>query len=206
MELFFDQYSGVALYIVMLVALLATGFGLPLSEDFLLMVIGYMIQSGRMEVIPGLFTAYIGSVGSDLIMFNIGYHYGAAVRKHRFILRVMSHGRQEKILQKFRKYGDKFIMFARFISGVRAPTFLTAGISHMKPLRFFALDGFAALFSMPLFVGLGYAFGDHLESIKADFDEIRKIITVLVIGAVGVFIVMSYLKLFKDKPESPNDL
>ena len=203
LEAFFDQYSGFGLYIIMLVALLATGFGLPLSEDFLLMVIGYMVQDGRMGLVPGFMTAYIGSVLSDLIMFNIGYHYGESVRKHRFILRVMSHGRQEKILQKFRRYGDKFILFARFIAGLRAPTFLSAGISRMKPLRFVMLDGLAALLSVPLFVGLGYAFGNHIELIEADISELRRILTVLVIGGIGVFILMNYLKLFKDKPDLP---
>ncbi len=201
MEAFLGEYSGVALYVVLLLGLLATGFGLPLSEDFLIMVIGYMIQSGRMDPVGGFAIAYVGCVGSDLIMYNIGYHYGHAVRKHRFILRVISHGRQEKMLRKFRRYGDKFIMFARFVAGVRAPTFLTAGISRIKPMRFIMLDGIAALVSTPLFLGLGYAFGDHLESIQADFSEIRRILIVLVIGAIGVFILGNYLKLFKDKPE-----
>jgi len=203
LELFFEQYSGFALYVVIFVALLATGFGLPLSEDFLLMVIGYMIQDGRMELVGGFAIAYIGSVASDLIMFNFGYHYGEAVRKHRFILRVISHGRQEKMLKKFRRYGDKFIIFARFIAGVRAPTFLSAGISRMRPMRFILLDGMAACFSVPLFLGLGYLFADHIESIEADFSEIRRILTVLVISGVAIFILTNYIKLFREKPEEP---
>lgn len=201
MELFFEQYSGIALYIFLLLTLVITGFGIPISEDLILMVIGYLIHSGRLGLVGGCAVAFLGCLASDFIVFNIGYHFGRAVRKHRFILRVISHGRQEVILQKFRRYGDKFIIFARFIAGVRAPTFLTAGISHLHPLRFLMLDGFASLFSVPLFVGLGYLFADHLAKIEADVSEIRRIVTVLIIGAIALLIFANYLKLFKDKPD-----
>lgn len=196
MEAFFESYSGLALYIVIFGTLIATGFGLPLSEDFLLMVIGFLIYSQRMQPVAGILVAFFGCLGSDIIMFNIGYHYGEAVRKHRFILRIMSHGRQEKILQKFRRYGDKFIIFARFVAGLRAPTFLTAGISRMKPHRFITLDGLASLVSVPLFVSLGYLFGDHLAEFEADLSQVRKMITLVVIAAIGVFVVTRYLNLF----------
>jgi len=45
--------------------------------------------------------------------------------------------------------------------------------------------------------------GNHIEQIEADVSEVRRILTVLVIGGIGVFILMNYLKLFKDKPDLP---
>ncbi len=198
---FLTEYSGFGLYMIILVMMLATGLGLPLSEDFLLMVIGYMIFEQKMELVLGVMTAFAGALGSDLLIFNIGYHYGAAVRKHRFILRVFSHRRQERVLKYFRKYGAKFIVVARFLPGLRAPTFLAAGVSHVHPLRFITLDGLAALISIPLLLGLGYFFGSQWAQIEKDFHQIRRIVTVIAIGGFGIFVLMKYGKLFVDRPE-----
>jgi membrane protein DedA with SNARE-associated domain len=201
MEAVFEHSQGIWLYLVILGFLIATGFGLPLSEDFLVMITGFFIESNRMSPAGGFMIALVGCLMSDAIMFNIGYHYGHAVRKHRFILRVISHGRQEIILSKFRKYGDKFVFFARFIAGVRAPTFLTAGISRMHPLRFFALDGMASLLSVPLFLGLGYAFGNQLTKVQEDISQIRTIIILVLIAGFGLYIIARYLNAFWQGPE-----
>jgi len=202
MEEFITQYHGIWLYLLILSLLIATGFGLPLSEDFLVMITGFFIQSGRLDPVGGFMIVLAGCLIGDFIMFNIGYHYGSAVRKHRFILRVISHGKQEVILEKFRRYGDKFILFARFIAGVRAPTFLTAGISRMPPYRFLALDAVASLLSVPIFLGLGYVFGSHLTQIEDDMARIRNIVVLAVIAGIALYVIARYLNVFW---QGPND-
>ncbi len=199
MEAFLEPFTGIPLYLIVLGILVACGFGLPISEDLLLIIVGFLIQSGKLQLVPGLAVAYFGCLGGDFILFNIGYHYGETVMKHRFALRVISHGRQEKILAHFRRYGEKFIFFARFIAGVRAPTFLTAGISRMKPLHFISLDAIASLFSVPLFVGLGYLFGDQIDALKQDIYQIQKAVIVTIIAVIAVVMTARYLNLFRSE-------
>jgi membrane protein DedA with SNARE-associated domain len=54
-------------------------------------------------------------------------------------------------------------MIARFLPGVRAVTYFTAGSVHMKYWHFLFFDSVAALASAPVFIYLGYRFGGGLE-------------------------------------------
>lgn len=201
MEAFLDPFSGILLYGIVLAMLIACGFGLPISEDLLLIVIGFLIQSGKLALVPSLAVAFVGCLAGDFILFNIGYHYGEAVMRHRFVLRVISHGRREKILAHFRRYGEKFIFFARFFAGVRAPTFLTAGMSRMKPSHFVGIDAAASLLSVPIFVALGYLFGDNLDALRKDIYQIQRGVIVTVIAVVSLVITARYLNLFRSEED-----
>jgi len=56
-------------------------------------------------------------------------------------------------------------MAARFMPGVRAVTFFTAGSAGMPYARFICFDGLAALASAPAFVFLGFRFGRQLQRV-----------------------------------------
>jgi membrane protein DedA with SNARE-associated domain len=54
-------------------------------------------------------------------------------------------------------------MFARFLPGLRAPTYFTVGHAKMPYWKFLLFDGSAALVSAPLWVCVGFWFGSDLE-------------------------------------------
>jgi membrane protein DedA with SNARE-associated domain len=74
-------------------------------------------------------------------------------------------------------------MIARFLPGVRAVTFFTAGHARMGYFRFICWDGLAALVSAPLFVFLGFQFGDQLEELiqRVRHGQIRVIVGLLLV-------------------------
>jgi membrane protein DedA with SNARE-associated domain len=55
------------------------------------------------------------------------------------------------------------VVIARFLPGLRAPTYFTVGHSRMPYWEFLLFDGLAALISAPLWVCLGFWFGDDIE-------------------------------------------
>jgi hypothetical protein len=55
------------------------------------------------------------------------------------------------------------VVIARYLPGLRAPTFFTAGHSRLPFWEFALFDGVAALISAPLWVCLGFYFGDDIE-------------------------------------------
>ena len=63
----------------------------------------------------------------------------------------------------FALHGQKIVMIARFMPGVRAVTYFSAGSAGMSYWRFLFWDGLAALLSAPFFVWLGFHFGDKLD-------------------------------------------
>ncbi len=85
----------------------------------------------------------------------------------------------------FHRHGQKIVMIARFLPGVRAVTYFTAGSAGMSFTRFIFFDGLAALASAPLFVWLGYHFGGELELLT---DKLKDGQTAVLV-ALGVAIV-----------------
>ncbi len=55
-------------------------------------------------------------------------------------------------------------MIARFLPGLRAPTYFTVGHSRLPYWEFLLFDGAAALISAPLWVCLGFYFGSDIEA------------------------------------------
>jgi membrane protein DedA with SNARE-associated domain len=62
----------------------------------------------------------------------------------------------------FARYGAWIIFAARFLPGLRAPLFLTAGTMKVPFWVFFAMDGAAALLSIPISFYVAYYFTDKL--------------------------------------------
>src|SRR4029077_14580146 len=60
---------------------------------------------------------------------------------------------------------EKIVIAARFMPGVRAVTYFTAGSAGVAYARLICFAGLAALLSAPLFVLLGYRFGRHLQQV-----------------------------------------
>jgi membrane protein DedA with SNARE-associated domain len=68
------------------------------------------------------------------------------------------------VQEKFERYGNRLMFFARFLPGMRTAVFMTAGTTHrVSFLRFLLLDGAAALISVPFWVYLGYFGADKRD-------------------------------------------
>jgi len=99
----------------------------------------------------------VGVLLGDSTMFLLGRKYGTRVLKVRFVARLLTPERYAKVQEKFERYGNRLMFIARFLPGMRTAVYITAGTTHrVSFLRFFLLDGFAALISVPIWVYLGY--------------------------------------------------
>ena len=56
----------------------------------------------------------------------------------------------------FDRYHSMVLFVGRFLPGLRAPIFFTAGSTRVRYWKFFFFDGLAALISVPFFVWLGH--------------------------------------------------
>jgi len=85
------------------------------------------------------------------------------------------------------------IFYARFLAGVRALIYLTAGSAGMTPRRFVIYDALGAVISVPLVVSVGYFFGDQIGLAVRYFGGFERI--VLVAAAVCILFYGSHLLL-----------
>src|SRR5205814_455222 len=101
------------------------------------------------------------------------------IKKH-----LLTPERMASISHNFEKYGVKILLFARLTPGIRAPIFITAGISKLPWIKFLVADGIYAVPGVSLLFLLGYWFGDTVAGlIEAGESQVRSIIwMVLLIG------------------------
>ncbi|WP_049623661.1 DedA family protein [Frateuria defendens] len=144
-------------YVAVFVALLLCGAGAPLPEDITLVAGGVITGLGYGNVHVMAAVTMVGVLIGDAGMFLLGHHYGARMLKWRLIACLLPPARYAMVQQKFERYGNRLMFFARFLPGMRTAVYITAGATHRVSFaRFVLLDGLAALISVPFWVYLGY--------------------------------------------------
>ena len=151
-------------YLSVFIALLLCGAGAPLPEDITLVAGGVITGLGYGNVHIMFAVAMVGVLIGDAGMFLLGHHYGARILKWRLVAWLLTPARYARVQEKFERYGNRLMFFARFLPGMRTAVYITAGTTHrVSFLRFLLLDGAAALISVPFWVYLGYFGADKRD-------------------------------------------
>lgn len=153
-------------YLAIFAYLVLCGVGFPGAEEIALLAGGWVINE---RVAAGanavqawsamLGVIFAGIFAGDSVLFLLGQRYGRRVRLFRPFRRILRPRRMRRVGRFYERYGSKAIFLGRFLPGIRAPAFFTAGLSGMKFWRFFLWNGLAAILSVPVGVGIGYVFG-----------------------------------------------
>jgi len=150
--------------------LLLCGLGLPVPEDVVLILAGALGEmDGRSWIKVSLYM-YAGVLGGDTMIFLAGRHVGARMLAAGWLRRILPPSKQIRVERLMEGYGALALLIGRFLPGLRAPIFFTAGSMRVPYLKFMLLDGFAALVSVPAFVWAGHwlwaRFQDDLEELN----------------------------------------
>lgn len=194
---FFSQYGYFAVFIV----LLACGFGLPVPEDITLIAGGVICALSEGNGLHGLNINIMGIVGlfgvlcGDSIMFLLGGKLGSRITRVPGLKHLITPKIYAKIQEKVHRYGLKILFIARFLPGLRAPIFVTAGMSHkVKFWKFILLDGTAALISVPLWIYAGYFFAHDLNRLLEFAHKSQIIVLAMVAGLIILFVIFHHIK------------
>ena len=190
-----ETYGDQGIYIVFAV-LLACGFGMPLPEDIPLVVAGLLAGQGYASLGLTLFLCMAGVLMGDSIIFLIGSRYGNKAKKFFLFKHVFTEKREVKILAWFNKHGNKSVFFARFLPGLRMPVFFTSGLYKVPFWKFFLIDGFAALISVPIWVLLAYYFSKNLDVLEEKLNTAKY---GLFIGIAVLVVLYFVFRFFKKK-------
>ncbi len=165
--------------------------GLPVPDETLLTLSGYLIYKGHLHIIPTFLAAYLGSICGISISYAIGKTFGRPVLiKYGKFLHIDAE-RLDRVHHWFEKIGRWTLFIGYFIPGVRHITAIFAGISELGMWEFglFAYSG--ALVWTGTFLSIGYFFGDHWERILF---SIEKNIVTISIAAVVILIFTYVIK------------
>ncbi|MEN9723277.1 MAG: hypothetical protein RJB38_1263 [Pseudomonadota bacterium] len=162
---FLLNFYGPTPYLIIFGILLACGLGVPIPEDLTLIVGGLLAYYGLCQLWIMILVCLVGVMLGDSIVFWLGAKYGRALTKKWVFHKLLPDERLDAVQEKFKKHGNKLIFAARFMPGLRAPIFFSAGILHLPFSVFFGFDGLAALLSVPAIIGGVFLFGDEIEKV-----------------------------------------
>ncbi len=182
-------------------ALVGAGFGLPISEDTVILATGAMAERGVVPTYWALIICYLGVLSGDFVVFNIGRHLGPRMLKNRLFQRLLPESRRERTEAMFARRGPFAVFVSRFLIGFRMPGFATAGLLGMSPWRFLFWDALGALITAPLVFGLGYTFSNRLDDIQEGIGAATDWVLVLVLVGVVITFVVWHARRRRDKHE-----
>lgn len=176
--------------------LLLCGLGLPIPEDIVLITAGVLGEINGRSWIEISVLMYAGVLGGDTITFLAGRYVGGWVLTSRWFQRIFAPQKQAKVVDFFERYGSMGLFIARFLPGLRAPIFFTAGSMKVSLFKFLFFDGLAALISVPVFVWLGHwlwdKFHDDLEQFHKTLSQSQSYALWTAIGIV-ILTVIAFL-------------
>lgn len=183
--------------------MLATCFGLPLPEEFIIIALGLCAHIGsRPDLYPPpegalghvtTFSAILAGLGAvlvgDLIVFSVGRYVGKHPGRRKWVDRIINQSNFERISTWMKKYGFWTAGIFRFTPGLRLPGHFSCGMFGVPAVRFILVDGTAALVSIPTQIALISFYGDTIL-------EILKKMKVYVAYGALIFVVVFAVYLF----------
>ncbi|MCA9527150.1 MAG: DedA family protein [Myxococcales bacterium] len=185
---YLDQFT----YIGVAVSLFAAGLGFPIPEDIPLIFGGAMAGAGKINVYVHFVISIVFILIGDTCLYYIGRRIGSASEGKGRLARLLTPERRAKATGWFDRYGSWAVFFGRFVAGIRAAVYLTAGTVRFPVARFVVLDFLAAMVSVPVWIWLGWKFGENWEAVV----ETIKGAQIWVLGGVG-FIALALVVYFK---------
>jgi membrane protein DedA with SNARE-associated domain len=171
-------------YVGLFVLLIIGGIGFPFPEGGTLILCGLLISTNVIKPIYTLVIAYSGVLVGDFLFYSFGRKYGRMIITHRMFRKILSPKRLEILEDKFNKWGILFIFIGGRLIG---EIFLVAGILKMPRWKFILIDALSSLFTVVLWIGLGYVGGHTLQIIREDIVRIEHILIYFLISIVIYF-------------------
>ncbi len=185
-----EQYMLAYGYWAVFFGVMLENAGLPVPGETILLVGGYFAASrpDQFNLVRVMLTAATGAVIGDNIGFAIGHHYGRG-----FLLRIgrfffLTPKRFEHMENYFAQHGNKTILVARFITGLRVFAALLAGASRKMPWRVFLMYNLAGAMMWSVVITLlGYLFGQSLPLLVK---WVGRTGTILLVAAIVIGIIV----------------
>jgi membrane protein DedA with SNARE-associated domain len=200
-----DMLSGHGLhagYLAVFGVLVLCGFGLPMPEDIVLVtggVLAWLASDLEEASFRAMFqdrclltmvaAGLAGILVGDSVIFWAGRKLGARVAEIPPLRRFITPPRLARAEELLRRRGNVVVLIARFLPGLRAPTYFTVGHAKLPFWEFLLFDGAAALISAPFWVCLGFYFGSDIgeaERAAGRFGNYILAAVLVVVAGLGI--------------------
>jgi membrane protein DedA with SNARE-associated domain len=171
--------------------------GTFLEGETILVIAGFLAQSGYLQLPWVIVTAFCGTFAGDQTFFYLGRFKGIAFLEKR----PLWHSKTDQVFALLHRHQIPVILGFRFLYGVRNVTPFVIGASRIHPGKFFLLNGFGAAI-WALAVGfIGFEFGDVAKLVLG---QIKGFETLLLSGlaALGLLLFVRSMHMSKRAKEN----
>ena len=186
LDAFIHAYGSAALFGAMVIE----QFVPPLAGEPILLGAGALAGTGRFSLWLAAVLALAGTVGGDLVWFEVGRRGGQQVLKRlcRFSIEPDTCVRRGQ--DTFARHGASALLIAKFLPGLNSIGQPLAGALGMPRWRFVIFDVLGAVLWVGLYVGLGYVLRDQLAEAARLAHRLGGWALVIVGGAVAAYLGM----------------
>ncbi len=128
-------------------------FGTFLSEDAACLLAGTAAANGQISFSVALSACFLGIFIGDLLLYGTGRMFGKQIFESRLVKRFVSDATITKASGWLARNGAAAVFLSRFVSGLRLPTYLLAGVLRTNFARFFFYFLLASAIWTPILVG-----------------------------------------------------
>jgi membrane-associated protein len=165
--------------------------GLPVPEETVLAAAGYLVWSGRLQLLPVLIVALVSAVAGDNLGYWLGRRYGRAAVE-RYARWLLTPARVIVAESFVSRYGALAVCVARFVGGFRFLAGPLAGAVGLPFRSFLCGNLLGAVLFVPYAVGIGYAIGyglgPYMAHVQRALGGIGRVVLALAIIAVVVLV------------------
>jgi membrane protein DedA with SNARE-associated domain/membrane-associated phospholipid phosphatase len=150
-------------YAVLFLSLLLEMLALPFPGEVLMSYAGLLVFEGKLNWLLSILTAGTGVSIGMTISYWIGYRLGTPFFE-RYGARIhLGPDKLDKVSLWFQKYGNKVLIIAYFIPGVRHITGYFSGTTRISFRKYATYSYLGAFFWVSVFISLGKVLGPKWE-------------------------------------------
>ncbi len=177
-----STYGYGAIFVLLLLGIV----GLPVPDETMLIICGYLIFKGTLRPVPAFLTAVSGSWCGITLSYTIGRVLGAgAVSRYGRPLH-LTEERLTQVHRWFDRVGHWALAFGYFIAGLRHLTAIVAGMSKLEFRSFAAYAWSGGAVWVFTFIFLGYTLGERWRTIGEVVHRDMGYVSLALLAAVGL--------------------
>ena len=147
----------------------------------------------------------LGILAADCVLYGVGRQFGPRLFEYRWVQKVLSPERRQRIEKRFHAHGLKLLILARFLPPLRTGVFLISGASRYSFAKFMLADMIYCVAGVGVFFFCGTWVVEQFDRIRHWVGHWAVYLAALPVVGYGLYRYYRYLKKreLSGVPEAP---
>lgn len=165
---------------------LFSGYFIPIPEEIILLIVGFLAWSNVIHIVPAVFVVIIAFIIGDNILFKL------TLKNNKHVAKLIHEVLSLEIVAKRRAFLEKHIgatIFAsRFMPFLRFVGPVFSGYVKADEKKFMIFNTLAIVIYAPFVIWVGYFFNEYFSEMVTEISKIKHILYILVLIVIGLLI------------------